>query len=173
MLTSITRCPGLACSTRSSTPGLQASGLLTETTSLITPNRRSTLPIICLRLTLCKYSFHLFINLSLFYKNRIRNKLIWQFCAFFGSKSRDADNHGGLAGIQTHENGIHLYKSPEARYVTMRQLPDYALLGFLAGFLSGGPYCILALCAMGFQIPRKLSTMRHFTWHAELLPHTE
>jgi len=51
---------------------------------------------------------------------RLQNSFIWKFFAIFGSKTRDADHHGGLAGVMTHENGIHLYKSNEARYVVMR-----------------------------------------------------
>jgi len=64
--------------------------------------------------------------------------------AFVGSKSRDADNHAGLAGMMTHENGIHLYKSPEARYVAMRQMSDYAALAFLVGWLGNFSF----LCSM-------------------------
>jgi len=44
----------------------------------------------------------------------------------------------------THENGIHLYKSNEARYVVMRQMTDYAAVGFFLGFMSGSSF----LCAM-------------------------
>lgn len=103
----------------------------------------------------------------------LRSGLLWKLCAMFFDKSRDADNHSGLAGIQTHENGIHLYKSPEARYVALRQYPDYAALFFGMYFLSGHFLAIMPLFAMATQMPRKISTMKHFCWHAELLPHTE
>ena len=103
----------------------------------------------------------------------LRNGLLWKMCAAIGVRSRDSDNHGGLAGIQTHENGIHLYKSPEARYVIARQLSDYALLGFGLYFLAGKFLAAMPLFALATQLPRKLSVMRHFCWHAELLPHTE
>ncbi len=74
----------------------------------------------------------------------------------------------------THENGIHLYKSNEARYVVMRQLTDYAALGFGLGFLSGSSWlAFMPLFLFSVQMPRKISTMRFFCWHAELLPHTE
>jgi len=55
----------------------------------------------------------------------------------------------------------------------MRHLSDYAMLGFAAGLMSGSGFCAMPLFALAVQVPRKLSTMRHFTWHAELLPHTE
>ena len=29
----------------------------------------------------------------------LRNGLLWRFCSIFGNRSRDADNHAGLAGI--------------------------------------------------------------------------
>ena len=91
-----------------------------------------------------------------------------------GSRNRDADDHAGFAGVMTHENGIHLYKSSEARYVAMRQLSDYAAVGFTLGFLSGyNPFMIMPAFLLGIQLPRKLSTMKFFTWHAELLPHSE
>jgi hypothetical protein len=70
----------------------------------------------------------------------LQNALLWKLFAAVGSKSTDADNHAGLGGMITHENGIHLYKSNEARYVVMRQLTDYAALGFGLGFLSGSSW---------------------------------
>ena len=74
----------------------------------------------------------------------------------------------------THENGIHLYKSNEARYVVMRQMTDYAALGFFMGFMSGSSFlCAMPLFLFSVQMPRKIATMRFFCWHAELLPHTE
>ena len=74
----------------------------------------------------------------------------------------------------THENGIHLYKSNEARFVSMRQLSDYAALGFLLGWLSNASFlCVMPLFLFTIQMPRKIATLTHFCWHAELLPHTE
>ena len=56
----------------------------------------------------------------------------------------------------------------------MRQMTDYAALGFTLGFLSGwNPFMIMPMILFGIQMPRKISVMRFFTWHAELLPHTE
>lgn len=93
--------------------------------------------------------------------------------AMIGTRNRDADQHAGFHGVKTHENGVHLYKSPDAKYVVMRQMSDYAALAFLASFLSGSWVCALPVALMTVQMPRKISTMRFFCWHAELLPHTE
>ena len=103
----------------------------------------------------------------------LRNGLLWRFLAIFGNRSRDADSASGLAGIQTHENGIHLYKSPEARWVAARHITDYAAVFFGAWFLSGNFLAVMPLFLLGVQMPRKLSAMNYFCWHAELLPHTE
>ena len=79
-----------------------------------------------------------------------------------------------MAGVLTHENGIHLYKSPDSRSVVLRQFTDYIAVGLLAAYMTGSnPFLIMPIFLMALQTPRKLSTMRYFTWHAELLPHTE
>lgn len=94
--------------------------------------------------------------------------------AMIGARNRDADSHAGFHGVQTHENGVHLYKSPDARYVVMRQMSDYAALAFGLGFISGSSWLFsMPLFLMSVQMPRKISTMRFFCWHAELLPHSE
>jgi len=104
----------------------------------------------------------------------LRSGLIWNFAAMLGRKNRDGDNHAGLANIQTHENGIHLYKSNEARSVVVRQLPDYLMIAFFTAWMGGGgTFFSLPVVVFGMFYPRKLSVMRHFCWHAELLPHTE
>jgi len=53
-------------------------------------------------------------------------------------------------------------------------MSDYAAVGFTLGFFSGvNPFMIMPMILLGLQMPRKMSTMQFFTWHAELLPHTE
>ena len=103
--------------------------------------------------------------------------MIWKLGSIFFSRGRDADSVAGsgpLNGVLTHENGIHLYKSPDAAHVVMRQMTDYAAVGFAFGWITGmSNLAIMPLFLLTIQMPRKLSTMRHFTWHAELLPHTE
>ena len=101
--------------------------------------------------------------------------MIWRAAsALFGNRAREADNHAGLQGVRTHENGIHLYKSNEATHVVSRQLPDYLALGWFLAFASGvSQFAVLPLFYMSIQMPRRLSTMKYFAFHAELLPHTE
>ena len=56
----------------------------------------------------------------------------------------------------------------------MRQMTDYAALSFLLGFASGSSFLFsMPLFLMTIQMPRKMSVMRYFCFHAELLPHTE
>ena len=53
-------------------------------------------------------------------------------------------------------------------------MSDYALAGFGFAWLSGiSSLAVMPLFLYTIQLPRKVSTLRHFTWHAELLPHTE
>ena len=105
----------------------------------------------------------------------LQNSMIWKLASSLSSsRAREADKYGGLSGVVTHENGIHLYKSPEAKNVVIRQLTDYTALGFLLAWLSGvNPFIVMPLFYVTIQMPRKISTMKFFTWHAELLPHTE
>lgn len=104
----------------------------------------------------------------------LRNPLIWKAVAAIGARNQDGDDGSGFSGVRTHENGIHLYKSPDARYTVMRQMTDYAAVGFFLGFASGSSFLFsMPLFLMAIQFPRKASVMTYFTWHAELLPHTE
>ena len=76
--------------------------------------------------------------------------------------------------MQSHENSIHLYKSPQAPYVALKQASDYAFVFFTAAFLFGSNQLMfLPMAFLATQMPRKLSVMKFFTFHAELLPHTE
>ena len=103
----------------------------------------------------------------------MQGQMLWRLLSVFG-KSADADYHAGLGGVQTHENGIHLYKSDSARYVVVGQIQNYMWAASFLGLVSGVSYlCIMPLILMTVQAPRKISTMAYFCWHAELLPHTE
>ena len=99
--------------------------------------------------------------------------MIWKAAAMVGTRNRDADPHAGFHGVQTHENGVHLYKSPEAKYVIMRQATDYFAAAFALNFIAGSWWSALPVALATVQMPRKISTMRFFCFHAELLPHTE
>ena len=105
--------------------------------------------------------------------NRLQNPLVWKAAALVGTRNRDADNHAGFHGVLTHENGIHLYKSPDAKYVVMRQMTDYFAAAFLLNLVGGSWISALPLTLAAVQMPRKISVVRYFCWHAELLPHTE
>ena len=117
-----------------------------------------------------KYSMYHMLNSN----PLLQNRLVWAAAAhLFGTRSSEC-NHSGFEGLQTHENGIHLYKSNDAYSVAMRQFTDYAALGFTLLFVTGVHYSYLV--PAGFylvQMPRKMNVVQHFCWHAELLPHTE
>jgi hypothetical protein len=76
--------------------------------------------------------------------------------------------------VKTHENGIFLYKSHQADWFVRTRITDYFILGCLGGFLSGSSsFLFLPLVVSLMSMPRKLAGVRYFTFHAELLPHTE
>jgi hypothetical protein len=51
---------------------------------------------------------------------------------------------------------------------------DYTLLFCLGGYLAGfNSLLILPFLVGTLQLPRKLAAVHYFTFHAELLPHTE
>jgi hypothetical protein len=79
-----------------------------------------------------------------------------------------------LAGAKTHENALFLYKSNQADALLRGRFVDYAIMGAFLGFVTG--YNNLLILPLGYgllQLPRKYALMQYFTFHAELLPHTE
>lgn len=51
---------------------------------------------------------------------------------------------------------------------------DYMILGSFAGFMSGmSSFLFLPFVYGCLSLPRKLAGVQFFTFHAELLPHTE
>ena len=117
-----------------------------------------------------KYSMYHMLNVNPF----LQNSLIWKAASFI-CETRSAEcDHSGFSGAQTHENGIHLYKSNDAYSVAMRQASDYAAVGFALMFFTGqGFWFLLPTAFYAVQMPRKMNVVQHFCWHAELLPHTE
>lgn len=99
--------------------------------------------------------------------------MIWNAAAALFASEREADNHDALGGVLTHENAIHLYKSPESHHVVQRQVIDYGVAGFFAAWLSGVSFAVMPLFVLATGIPRKMTTMHYFVFQAELLPHTE
>lgn len=51
---------------------------------------------------------------------------------------------------------------------------DFFLLGTAAGVMTGAyPLALVPLLVATLSLPRKLAIVNYFTFHAELLPHTE
>lgn len=85
------------------------------------------------------------------------------------------DPHGQFNGVTTHENAIFLYQSKHASHTLKLGYADFAPI-FLAGtwlFAPAGNLALLPFLITTLYMPRRWSTLKHFTWHAELLPHTE
>ena len=76
--------------------------------------------------------------------------------------------------MKTHENGLFLYKSTQSEYFVTNRFMDFALLGCVGGFITGiSNFLFLPAAAIAVALPRKYAAMKHFTYSAELLPHTE
>ena len=182
--TSSTTCPSSQFWTRRSTPGSAADGRSTVMMSLITQNTTSTPCTTGLALTPCKcyipftiwYQRHKKhgIKLIILVLCRLQNGLIWNTLRRAFETSYQGDNHAGFQGVKTHENGVFLYKSHQAEYALKSRFEDYFFLGALTGFVTGqSSFLFLPVAVMAMKMPRKLATMKFFTFHAELLPHTE
>lgn len=83
------------------------------------------------------------------------------------------DTQGSYNGITTHENGQFLYQSKEARYAVMTGYADYVAAGATLAWLGGIQIALLPMLVSYLYVPRRWTQALYFTWHAELLPHTE
>ena len=98
--------------------------------------------------------------------------------AIFGNQQAPTtvhDPHQSFNGVTTHENGKYLYQSTQANWALTWGYADFSVLALWGtwAFVPGQSYTLLpALVSMAF-IPRRWVQQRYFTWHAELLPHTE
>jgi hypothetical protein len=73
-----------------------------------------------------------------------------------------------------HENGQFLYKSHYASSLRTSRNIDYLSVLSLGGFLmTNSTYFFLPMCYTLFFLPKSVAVMHYFTYHAELLPHTE
>ena len=73
-----------------------------------------------------------------------------------------------------HENGITLYASHEAPYVQKYRRYDFYTFGAFTAWMTGASQlAILPFLYLMCSMPRRLSSVAHFCFHAELLPHTE
>ena len=79
-----------------------------------------------------------------------------------------------FAGAKVHENSIFLYKSHQADYFVKHRITDYFAFGALAGLITGvSPFLFIPTFLALTRVPRYLGGIHYFTFHAELLPHTE
>jgi hypothetical protein len=85
------------------------------------------------------------------------------------------DNHSNFNGVQTHENGVFLYQSKEANWALKWGYADWICVGLWSSwalFPTGNILLLPSLVSLAF-VPRRWAQQRYFTWHAELLPHSE
>ena len=95
---------------------------------------------------------------------------------FFDNHGYHSRSHheGYAGGVKTHENGQFLYKSNGGDYLLKSRLMDYVLLFAGMGWITGYSQLLLVPFIVGtLSYPRKLAVLNYFTFHAELLPHTE
>lgn len=94
---------------------------------------------------------------------------------FDTSRGTPASHHEGFAGgVKTSENGLFLYKSTQADGLLRSRAMDYFLLATFGGWIAGLSNLLLVPFLVGsLSLPRKIGILNFFTFHAELLPHTE
>ena len=94
---------------------------------------------------------------------------------FEDPRATPASHHEGLAGgVRTSENGLFLYQSRQAEWALRTRAMDYFLVFSSAGWLLGVSQLLLAPFIVAcLSLPRKLASSYYFTFHAELLPHSE
>ena len=83
------------------------------------------------------------------------------------------DTHASFEGVQTHENGIFLYQSHQAKDAMLWSYADYTVIGSFAGWMLVNNVLMLPALVSLLYMPRRWTQLKYFTWHAELLPHTE
>ena len=93
---------------------------------------------------------------------------------FDNERYHSYSHHDSLGGVKTHENALFLYKSNQGDALIRGRFVDYAILTSFIGFMAGYSNLLFVPMVYGLvQLPRKYATMQYFTFHAELLPHTE
>lgn len=109
----------------------------------------------------------------------LQNGLVLKAVRFlFGNSntpSRVRDPHSSFNGIQTHENGVFLYQSNQASWVLKWGYGDFLTLSLFTLWATVPQFYFLLLPSLVSTcfIPRRWVQQKYFTWHAELLPHTE
>ncbi len=111
------------------------------------------------------------------YEYSLQNKLLLKTltCLFDNTRYHPTAHHEGFAGgVKTSENGLFLYKSSQPDAVLRARMMDYFLLLTLGGWFAGVHTMLIVPFLVGcLSMPRKLAIVNYFTFHAELLPHTE
>lgn len=120
-----------------------------------------------------KYSmYHWFGNSGL-----LQNGLLLKVIRYLFDRNEGVNNvvdpHASFHGIQTHENGVFLYQSKEAQQAVKAGYADYTILGSAALYLAGAKIFFLPMLVATLYVPRRWTQLYYFTWHAELLPHSE
>ena len=104
----------------------------------------------------------------------MQNGLIWKSVRAVFAKPNVGEEFTGFAGAKTHENAMFLYKSHQAEYFVKHRSIDFLCLTALIGFVGGfSPFLFLPVFWTMTKVPRYLAEVHYFTFHAELLPHTE
>ena len=67
----------------------------------------------------------------------MQNRVIWGTLGFVFGRQVDKDDHSGLNGVTTHENGLFLYKTKEVQWAGTERFADYVALGLMGGFFVG------------------------------------
>lgn len=158
-------------STRSSISGLLEDGQLTEMIFSTMINLTNTLLTTGSKTTHCKLSSTLSNIFSL------QNKLLLKTLGLFFDNTRyhQRAHHDGLAGnVKTNENGLFLYKSNQSDALLRARSMDYFFVFAFGGWIMGASHFLLVpMLVAALSLPRKIAVINYFTFHAELLPHTE
>lgn len=93
---------------------------------------------------------------------------------FEDSRDISRSHHESFGGVKVNENSLFLYKSDQANALIRWRLMDYFLAISTMIWLTGySTFLIVPVVVATLSFPRKLSAVTYFTYHAELLPHTE
>lgn len=107
----------------------------------------------------------------------LQNKMLLKvFQSVFDNHRNHQRSHqdGFAGGVRTSENGVFLYKSNQSDTLLRQRFMDYVLLFGAGAWITGISQMILVpVIVAALSLPRKMAVLNYFTFHAELLPHTE
>lgn len=121
-----------------------------------------------------KYSAYYQFGNNMFLQNRLSLGAVRMLFGDSRAPTGIEDEHGSFNGVQTHENGLFLYGSRQANWAVRWGFGDICVLASWGLYLFTPAHLMLlpAIIQLAF-VPRRWVQQRYFTWHAELLPHTE